>query len=80
MSSVKGGDYAIYLDCTVLGQLICAKNLPEDFEYYECKQDEVKPFVPNDNVKTSYFLGAQNWLAYIMVRGDELETFFVIWF
>ena len=76
MSSVKGGDHAIYLDCTKLGQLVCAKNLPEDFKNYECKQDEVKPFVvSNYNVNTSDFLGVQNWLVYIMVRDDEHETF-----
>ena len=75
ISIVKGRDYAIYLDYIILGQLICAKNLPEDFENYECKQDEVKLFVPNYNVKTGDFLDVQNWLAYIMVRGDEHETF-----
>ena len=75
ISTVKGGDYAIYLDYIVLGQLIPAKNLPEDFENYECEQVEVKLFDPNYNVKTGVFLGVQNWLAYIMVRGDEHETF-----
>ena len=75
ISIVKGRDYAIYLDYIILGQLICAKNLPEDFENYECKQDEVKLFVPNYNVKTGDFLDVQNWLAYIMVRGNEHETF-----
>ena len=68
MSSVKGGDHAIYLDCTKLGQLICAKNLPEDFKNYECKQDEVKTFVSNYNVKTSDFLGVQNWLGTMNMR------------
>ena len=57
-----------------MGQLIPAKNLPEDFENYECKQDEVKLFVPNYYLKISYFLGVQNWLPYIIVMGDEYET------
>ena len=48
--------------------------MPEDFENYECKQDEVKLFVPNYNVETGDFMG-QNWLAYIMVKDDEHETF-----
>ena len=52
ISTLKGGDHAIYLDYVVLGQLICTIDLPEDFNYYECKQDEVKLYVPIYNNET----------------------------
>ena len=71
--TLKGGDYAIYLDYVILGQLICAKNLPEDFENYECGADEVKLCVFLYHVQTGEFRGLQNWVAYIMVRGDKDE-------
>ena len=73
--TLKAGDYAIYLDYVILGQLICAKNLPGDFDNYECKPGEVKLYVPLHNFDTGEFNGLQNWLAYIMVRDDENETF-----
>ena len=75
ISTVKGGNDAIYLDYIILGQLICAKNLPKDLENYEYKQDELKLFVLNYNVKAGDSLGVQNWLAYIMVRSNEHGTF-----
>ena len=55
--TLKAGDYAVYLDYDVLGQLICAKNLPEDFDNYECKPDEVKLYMPLYNVDTGAFKG-----------------------
>ena len=69
-------DYMImwYLDYFMLGQLIGAKNLPEDFDNYKCEPDEVKLYVPLYDVDTGEFKGLQNWLAYIMVRGDKNET------
>ena len=75
MLTLKAGDYAIYLDYVTLGQLICANNLVEDFNNYECKPDQVKLYVLLCNVDTGEFKGLQDWLAYIMVRGDENETF-----
>ena len=35
ISTFKGGEHTIYLDYVILGQLICAKTMPEDFENYE---------------------------------------------
>ena len=75
VSTLKEGDYAIYLDYVILGQLICAKNLPEDFDNYECKPNEVKLCVPLYNTETGEFKGLQNWLAHSMVRGNEDEVF-----
>ena len=73
--TLEGGDHAIYLDYVVLGQLICAKHLSEDFDTYDCKPDEVKLYVLIYNNKTGEFKGIQNWLVYIRVRGDEDEMY-----
>lgn len=75
ISTLQGGDHAIYLDYVILGQLICVKNLPDDFDNYECKEDEVKLYVPIYNFETGEFSGLQKWLAYIIERGDEDKTF-----
>ena len=75
-STLKGGDYAICLDYVILGQLIYAKNLPDDFDNYRCQPDEVKLCVHLYNVETGQFKGVQDCLVYIMVRGDKNEMIF----
>ena len=75
ISTLKGGDYAIYLDYVILGQLICAKNLLENFDNYECGANGVKLCVLLYYVETGEFRDLQNWVAYIMVRGDGDEMF-----
>ena len=49
--------------------------MPEDFDDYQCKENEVKLCVPHCNIETEEFKGLQKWLAYIMVQGDEDEMF-----
>ena len=75
ISTLKCGEHAIYFDYVILGQLIYAKTMSEDFENYVCKENEVKLCVPLYNIETGEFKGLQKWLAYIMVRGDEDEMF-----
>ena len=58
-----------------MGQPICSKTMPEYFENYECKENEVKLCVPLYNVETGKLRGLQKWLASIMVRGDEDQMF-----
>ena len=60
ISTLKGSDYAIYLNYVILEQLICAKNFPEDFDNYECGADEVKLCVPLYNVERREFRRLQN--------------------
>ena len=72
--TLEGGKHVIYLDYVILGQLIWSKSMPEDFESYEYKENEVKLCVPLCNVETvetGEFRGLQKCLAYIMVKGDE---------
>ena len=75
ISTLKGGKHAIYLDYVILGQLICSKTIPEDFENYECKENKVNLYVSLYNMETGEFRGLQKWLAYIMGKGDEDENF-----
>ena len=70
------GDLAIFLDYVILGQLIPARNKPKDTEECECLPNKVKIVVPLYDVESSKFLGLENRLAFIMVRGDQDETFF----
>ena len=75
ISTVKVGDYAIYLYYVILGQLILANNCP-DLENYKLKENEVMFHLPLYDTKNGYFRGVKKWLAYIMVREDSYETFF----
>ena len=75
ISTINCEEHAIYLDYVILGELICSKTMSEDFENYECKENEVKLCVPLYNIETREFRDLQKWFAYIMVRGDEDEMF-----
>ena len=68
------GDFAIYPDYVILGQLIPAKNNPENTDEYECKKNYFSPIY---DITNSKFLGQDTRLAFIMVRGDPDETFFL---
>ena len=75
ISTIKG-DYALYLDYVTLGQLIPARNSPENITKYESGYNEVKLFVSLYNLENGDFLGLDERLAYIMVTGDKDEIFF----
>ena len=65
------------LDYLILGQLIPAKNNPEIFDEYECKQNEVKLFSPLYDINNSTYLVLDTLLAFIMVRSDLDVTSFL---
>ena len=75
ISTLKAGDYAIYIDYVVLGQLILGKNCP-DLDNYTLKENKVILYMPLYNTENGFFRGVKKWLAYIMVRGDSDESFF----
>ena len=74
--TLKAGDYAIYLDYVISGQLILANNC-SDLDNYKLKENKVMLYVPLHNTENRYFRGVKKWLAYIMVRGDSDEIFFL---
>ena len=41
ISTLKGGDYAIYLDYVIFGQIIPANNSSPDLDNYVLKENEV---------------------------------------
>ena len=51
-------------------------NQPEYLEQYVPKDNEVKLLRPKYNTTTGNFLGLENCLAYLTVRGDFHEQFF----
>lgn len=61
---------------TRVGQLILAMNCPGNIEQYDCKPNEVKLNTPLYNIDSGGFLGLKKILAFIMVSGDQDETFF----
>ena len=73
---MKAGDYAIYLDYVVLGQLIPVNNPPEDLDDYELKPNEVFIYLLRYNTENSLFQCIKKWLAYIMISGDSNEIFY----
>ena len=75
VSTLKAGEYTIYLDYVVLGQLILANNCP-DLDNYRLNENEVILYVSLYNTENGYFKGEKKWLAHIMVRGDPDETVF----
>ena len=66
LTPVKG-DLAIYLDYVVLGQLIPAKNSPQNLEDYECLPSDVKLVVPLSDVNSGKFSGLDKHLTLTMV-------------
>ena len=59
-----------------MGQIVPAAYAPEDIEYYECVENEVKIIRPLFNLEIEKFKGLKKNLAHINVRGSENEAFF----
>ena len=74
ISTLKVGDYAIYIDYLILGQLILANNCP-DLHNYRLKENEVILYSPLYNTENGYFRGVKKWLSYILIQGNPDETF-----
>ena len=60
ISTLKAGDYAIYLDYIILGQIILASNCP-DLNNYTFKVNEVIISVPLYNTETGQVRGINKW-------------------
>ena len=75
LSTVKSGEIAMYLHNFVIGQLIIAANQPKDIVEYSCLKNEVKLLSCVYDIETGQFKGIREELAFIVLRGDEEETF-----
>ena len=74
ISTLKDGDYAIYLYYVILSQIILANNCSPDLANYVLKDNEVIIYIPLYNNETGHFRGIRKWLGFIMVWGDPDEV------
>ena len=74
--SYKDNKNIYYVDLFIVGKIVPLLNQPEDIEQYVPKDNEVKLLCPKYNTTTGSFLGLENCLAYLTVRGDYHEQFF----
>ena len=65
----------MYLHNFVIGQLIIAANQPKDITTYICSKNEVKLLSCVYEIETGQFKGIREQLAFIVLRGDDDETF-----
>ena len=77
LSTVKSDDIAMYNQNFILGQLIVAANQPKDITTYNCNEKEVKLHCCIYDLTTSEFRGIREQLAYIVLRGDKNDFFFI---
>ena len=75
LSTVKSGEIAMYLNNFVIGQLIIAANQPKDIDTYICSKNEVKLLSCVYEIESGQFKGIREQVAFIVLRGDEDETF-----
>ena len=76
LSTVKGGELAIYNHNLIIGQLVVAANQPQNVDEHNCKKNKVKLIACLYNKSTGGFLGLNLRLAYIILQGDLEESFF----
>ena len=75
LSTVKSGEIAMYLNNFVIGQLIIAANQPKNIDTYVCSENEVKLLSCVYEIESGQFKGIREQVAFIVLRGDEDETF-----
>ena len=75
ISPVKNNETAIYVVNIALAQLLLLVNSLPDIDNYVYKDNELKMLCPMYNTETGQFLGTENRLAAISVRGDKDELF-----
>ena len=75
LSTVKSGEINLHHDNFILGQLIVAANQLAQIETYSCKENEVKLNTCLYDLTTGEFKGLQTELAFIMLRGDNNQSF-----
>ena len=76
LSFLKNREIAMYHDSFILGQLIVAANQPAQIETYSCKENEIKLHACLYDLTTGEFKNLQTELAFIMLRGDNNQSFF----
>ena len=75
ISTLKAGDYAIYIDYVIFGQLIFSNNSPE-LDNFRLKENEVILYMPLYKFENGYFRDVEKWLAYVLIWEKAEKTFF----
>ena len=73
--SYKDNKKICYVDIYIVGQTVPLLNQPENFDEYTPLENEVKICRAKYDTVTRQFLGLENCLGYLTVRGDEHENF-----
>ena len=76
ISTVKGGQTAIYLDYIIRAQILPVINFPDNLDNYQYEDNEVLLYVPLYNTQDGLYRGLKKSLTNIVLRGDELETLY----
>ena len=76
ISAVRRGQTAIYLDYVILAQILPVINFPDNLDNYQYKDNEVLLYFPLYNTQNGLYKGLKKSLAIIVLRGDELESFY----
>ena len=77
--STKDGEPIVYCDFAVVGQLVPMKSSAENLDL-EANKNYVKMYAPDYDHQSGKFLRVKENLAYIMIRNEEQETFFIYGF
>ena len=76
--TIKDNRKPFYADYYLIGQVNECVNPPEDIENQVCEEREVKLYLPRYVVVTGKFLGLYERLGYIVVRGAQRSTSWVM--
>ena len=74
--SYKDNKKIYYVDTYIVGQIVPLLNQPESLDEYTPLENEVKICHAKYDTVTGQFLGLENCLGYLTVRGDKHENFF----
>lgn len=74
--SYKGNNKIYYEDIFIVGQIVPLLKQPEKLDEYQPKENEVKIICAIYDTVSGPFLGLENCLGYLTVRGDGQENFF----
>ena len=74
--SYKGNNKIYYEDIFIVGQIVPLLKRPEKLDEYYPKENEVKIICAIYDTVSGPFLGLENCLGYLTVRGDGQENYF----
>ena len=74
--SYKDNKKIYYIDLDIVGPIVPLLSQSENLDEYKLKENEVKIIRANYDTVTGQFIGLENFLGYLNVRGDMHEISF----